>query len=107
MAYRVRLLRRAELDLDRIFQFIDASGSLSAARWFNGLEVLIQSLERLPQRGMVTNYDRHVHFLLYGNKPHIYQILYRINEASKTVSVSHIRHIRHIRHGARKPLQSL
>lgn len=56
---------------------------------------------------MVTNYDRHVHFLLYGNKPHIYQILYRINEASKTVSVSHIRHIRHIRHGARKPLQSL
>jgi len=101
MAYRVKVSRRAKLDLRRIFTFIGAFDSSSAARWFSVLEELIQSLESLPQRGMITDYDPGLHFLLYGNKPHIYQILYRIQEASQTVT------IQHIRHGARKPLLRL
>ena len=101
MAYRVELSRRAELDLDRIYQFIGAFDSPAAARWFVGLRDLIRSLSSLPQRGLVADYNRHVHFLLYGNKPHIYQILYRIDDKSHVVAV------RHIRHGARKPLQGL
>jgi plasmid stabilization system protein ParE len=99
MPYHVELSKRAELDLERIFDFIDAAESRAAAKWFNSLENLIASLATLPDRGTLTDYDRKLRYLLYGNKPHIYRILYRINERSKTVAV------RHIRHGARKPLK--
>jgi toxin ParE1/3/4 len=98
MAYRVELSRRAELDLLRIFAFIHASESQGAARWFCGLESQIQSLADLPNRGTVADYDQDLRFVLYGNKPHIYRILYRIDEESESVAV------RHIRHGARKAL---
>ncbi len=98
MAYQVELSRRAELDLLHIFAFIHASESQSAAHWFSGLESQIQSLGDLPSRGTVTEYDLGLRFVLYGKKPHVYRILYRIDESSHLVGV------RHIRHGARKAL---
>jgi toxin ParE1/3/4 len=49
---------------------------------------------------MLTEYDPKLRYLLYGNKPHVYRILYRIDEKSRTVA------IRHIRHGARTPIKS-
>ena len=101
MAYHVELSKRAELDLQRIFRFINAFESEAAERWFDGLEDRIQRLSKLPNRGTVTDYDSNLYFLLYGNKPHVYRILYRINETSQSVV------IRHIRHGARKPLGSV
>jgi plasmid stabilization system protein ParE len=73
------------------------SESQAAANWFNGLEDQIQSLANFASRGTLTEYDPNLHFVLYGNKPHIYRILYRIDEPSQSVA------IRHIRHGARKP----
>jgi toxin ParE1/3/4 len=99
MAYRVELSRRAELDLRRIFEFIYVDQSPAALAWFEGLEELIQSLGELPRSGTATSYDPKLFFLLYGNKPHRYRILYRVDPVSKTVA------IRHIRHGARKPLR--
>ena len=101
MAYRVEISLRAERDLQHIFDFIHASGSQPAAIWFEGLEGQIQSPASLPNRGTLTDYDPKLYFVLYGNKPHVYRILYRIDEASQTVA------IRHIRHGARKPLKRL
>jgi toxin ParE1/3/4 len=100
MPYHVELSKRAVLDLKRIFDFIDAAESRAAAKWFNGLEDVIATLATFPDRGMLTDYDQKLRSLLYGNKPHVYRILYRIDENSKTVA------IRHIRHGARKPLKS-
>ena len=100
MAYRVELAKRAELDLQRIFRFINAFESQAAAIWFDGLEDRIQSLGKFPNRGTGTDYDPNLYFLHYGNKPHVYRILYRIDETSQRVV------IRHIRHGARKPLGS-
>lgn len=47
MAFRVRISRRAELDLLRIFEFINAIESEAAAKWFNRLEDLVSSLSRL------------------------------------------------------------
>ena len=98
MAYRVELSRRAELDLRRIFGFINAVESIAAAEWFFGLQDHIQSLRTLADRGTVTEYDPGLRYLLYGNKPHLYRILYRIHAASGVVRIVHIRH------GARKPL---
>jgi plasmid stabilization system protein ParE len=101
MPYRVELSKRAKLDLKSIFEFIDADDSQAAAKWFNGLEETILNLATLPNRGMLTDYDPRLRYLLYGNKPHLYRVLYRIDEKSKTVA------IRHIRHGARKPLKNV
>jgi len=101
MPYHVELSKRAELDLKNIFEFIHAADSQAAAKWFNGLEKTILSLATLPERGMLIDDDSALRYLLYGNKPHVYRILYRIDEKSATVA------IRHIRHGARKPLQSI
>jgi plasmid stabilization system protein ParE len=98
MAYRVELSRRAELNLRSIFGYINATESIAAARWFFGLQDLIQSLSTLPDRGKVTDYDPKLRYLLYGNKPHLYRILCRIHTATSTVRIVHIRH------GARKPL---
>jgi plasmid stabilization system protein ParE len=98
MAYNVELSKRAELDLQRIFRFIHAFESPATERWFDGLEDRIQSLSKLPNRGTVTDYDPNLYFLLYGNKPHVYRILYRINDTAQSIV------IRHIRHGVRKPL---
>ncbi len=98
MAYRVELSRRAELDLRRIFRFIHASESQAAASWFDGLQAHIEKLATLPSRGTVTRYDRNLRFLHYGNKPHIYRILYRMDPVLNRVLIVHIRH------GARTPL---
>jgi toxin ParE1/3/4 len=96
MEYRVELSRPAEDDLRRIFGSINADESAGAAKWFAGLESAILDLETFPERGPVTHYDATLRFLPYGNKPHIYLILYRIDHASRIAA------IRHIRHGARR-----
>ncbi len=98
MAYRVELSRRAELNLRSIFGYINAMESIAAACWFFGLQDLIQSLSTLPDRGKVTDDDPKLRYLLYGNKPHLYRILYRIHAATSSVRIIHIRH------GARQPL---
>jgi toxin ParE1/3/4 len=96
MAYRVELTVRAERDLKRIYKYIHADDSDPPFAWFNGLETLISSLDELPNRGAVTPEDKKLRHLLYGNKPHVYRIVYRVYERAKEVRVLHIRH------GARK-----
>ena len=49
MAYLVELPLRAERDLDYLYQRISADDSSAVARWFNGLEEAIYTLERLPR----------------------------------------------------------
>jgi plasmid stabilization system protein ParE len=98
MAYEVRLALRAIRDLRHIYQHIQAEGSDAAHAWFLGLEAMVISLEKYPTRGAVTCDRPSVRHLLYGKKPHIYRILYTIDEDRKTVSMAHIRH------GARRPL---
>jgi toxin ParE1/3/4 len=98
MAYSVEFSRRAERDLGQIFAAINAEQSQAAARWFDGLQTHIEKLATLPDRGTLTPYNPKLRFLHYGNKPHIYRILYRIDHRSNRVLIVHIRH------GARAPL---
>jgi plasmid stabilization system protein ParE len=90
--YRVELAVNAVIDLDAIYGRIDAENSQGAAEWYNGLEELVFSLDRLPNRGMETIEDKTLRQLLYGNKPHVYRIIYLVNEAERRVFVAHIRH---------------
>jgi plasmid stabilization system protein ParE len=48
MAYRVKIMPRAERDLAGIYVAIDAESSDAAFRWFRGLERAIYTLEETP-----------------------------------------------------------
>ena len=50
MPYRVEFTARAARDLDYLYQQVHAAESLTAARWYNGLEKAIYTLERFPRR---------------------------------------------------------
>lgn len=99
MAYRVSLTERAERDLALVFASIHAAESDAAFQWYEGLEREIFSLKEHPNRCPVTPESNRFRHLLYGGKPYIYRVIYRVVEAKKHVEVLHIRH------GARRPLR--
>lgn len=96
MAYLVKIAARAEHDLALLYETTNASDSGTARKWYQGLKRAILTLEAQPNRCPATPENGKLRHLLYGRKPHIYRVIYRIVEKQKRV------HILHIRHGARK-----
>jgi toxin ParE1/3/4 len=92
MAYLVKIMPRAERDLTEIYAAIGAEDSDAAFRWFRNLELAIFTLEEFPNRCPVTPESKHLRHLLYGNKPHVYRIIYRVLEQRKEVEILTIRH---------------
>jgi plasmid stabilization system protein ParE len=92
MAYLVNITSRAERDLTDLFQKINAEHSDAALHWYRGLKGAILSLEEHPNRCPVTRKSDKLRHLLYGHKPHIYRVIYRVLERQKLVEVLHIRH---------------
>ena len=96
MAYRVELTDRAKRDLGDLYVHIDATESAAAARWFNGLEDAALGLATYPNHCPLApegkKLKRALRHLLYGNRPHVYRVIYEVDEARKTVWVLHIRH---------------
>jgi toxin ParE1/3/4 len=97
MAYVVDISFRAERDLAQLYRQIDAEYSDAALKWYRGLKQVILSLEEQPNRCPVTRQRDKLRHLLYGRKPHIYRVIFRVLEKQKHVEVLHIRH------GARWP----
>jgi mRNA-degrading endonuclease RelE of RelBE toxin-antitoxin system len=98
MTYEVRLAPQAIRDLRSLYLENQAATSHHAATWFRGLEAAVFSLDTFPHRGSTTPEDKSLRHLLYGDKPHIYRIIYSVDDQSQTVNVAQIRH------GAREPL---
>jgi plasmid stabilization system protein ParE len=96
MAYLVELTLRAERDLDYLYQRISADDSPAAARWFNGLEEAILSLEQMPRRcpraPESKRTKRQLRRLLHGAKRDVYRVIYEIVESRKLVRILTIRH---------------
>jgi len=92
MEYLVSLSARARRDLAQIYEYINATDSHSAQNWYRGLRDAILGLEQQPNRWPVTHESGKFRHILYGNKPHIYRIIYRVLERQKRVEVIHIRH---------------
>jgi plasmid stabilization system protein ParE len=92
MAYRVKIMPRARRDLSAIYHWIGARSSDTARTWYLGLKDAIRSLHGTPNRCPVTPEDKGLRHLLYGHKPHVYRVIYRILEKQKQVEVLHIRH---------------
>jgi plasmid stabilization system protein ParE len=104
MAYLVELAARAARDLEILYVEKNAAESQAASRWYNGLEEAISTLAqhpyRCPKAPEAKNKKRDLRHLLYGNKPHIYRVIFEIDENGQSVWVLHIRH------GARKSLKA-
>jgi len=100
MGYLVNLTPRAESDFSDLFVEINARESEAALRWYGGLKEAVLSLGDSPNRCPHTPERRRLRHLLYGNKPHVYRVIFRVIERQRRVDVLHIRH------GARRPFTS-
>jgi len=92
MAYRVKITPRAQRDLVDLYHRIGARSSTPALNGYRGLRHAIRSLRHNPNRCPVTPENERFRHLLYGAKPHIYRVLYRVVERQKEVEILHIRH---------------
>jgi toxin ParE1/3/4 len=92
MAYRVRITTRAKRDLIGVYQGIGAQYSEAARTWYRGLKVSIRSLRDNPYRCPATPESADFRQLLYGNRPHIYRVIYRVVESQREVKILHVRH---------------
>ena len=90
MAYRVKIMPRAQRDLKDLYRRIGPSDAARA--WYRGLKTSIRGLRLNPSRCPATPEDKRVRHLLYGGKPHVYRVLFRIAESQKQVDILHIRH---------------
>lgn len=96
MAYLVKITLRAKRDLAILFDDIHAADSEAALNWYEGLKEAALTLEKLPNRCPLTRENPKLRHLLYGRKPHVYRVIYRVFENEKRA------HVLHIRHGARR-----
>lgn len=94
MAFRVEISLRAERDLDRILTRLLAEYAGEAGvQWFIGLRKAIYTLNEFPARCPTAPENRtsrrEIRQLLYGNRPHIYRVLFTIRD--DLVRVTHVR----------------
>jgi plasmid stabilization system protein ParE len=92
VTYAVNLTARAERDFAILYDEINAEQSRAALKWYRGLKAAVLSLEEMLGRCPVTREKGQLRHLLYGPKPHVYRVIYRILEKRKLVEVLHIRH---------------
>jgi toxin ParE1/3/4 len=96
MAYLVNITPNAERDLAELYGQKNAEYSDAALQWYWGIKKAILSLEQQPKRCPLIRKKDQLRHLLYGRKPHVYRVIYRVLEKQNQVDVLHIRH------GARK-----
>jgi plasmid stabilization system protein ParE len=72
MGYRVEIARRAEADLEELYLWVVERAPQQGAKWFNGLERAVLSLNQHPKRCPVApesfDPDRPVRVLTYGQR---------------------------------------
>jgi toxin ParE1/3/4 len=103
MAYRVEFAARAARDLELLYLEKNAAESHAADRWYNGLEEAVFALTTHPLSCSVApearRMKRNLRHLLYGKKPHVYRVIYEVEEQKQAVWVLTIRH------GARRKIR--
>lgn len=91
---------RAQRDLAGIFDYIGAHSGDAAHTWYLGLKNEIRSLSQTPLRCPKAPENADLRHLLYGAKPHVYRVIFRVVEKRKEVEILHIRH------GARQQVEA-
>jgi toxin ParE1/3/4 len=100
MAFRVKIMPRAQRDLADVYHNINAQSSDAAHLWYIGLRDAIRGLRISPNRCSPTPEDEELRYLLYGNKPYVYRVIYHVVARQKEVEILHVRH------GARQEFKS-
>ena len=104
MTYLVEFAARAARDLEILYIEKNVAESQAAARWYNELESAVYALAAYPYRCPLApearSVKRKLRNLLYGKKPHVYRVIYEIDEGRRAVSVLTIRH------GARRNIKT-
>jgi plasmid stabilization system protein ParE len=95
MAYRVEIGKNAEAELEELYLWVVARAPQQGAKWYNGLERAVLSLDQHPKRCPVApetfDPDQPVRVLSYGRKPHVYRAFFIVDEDARLVRVLHIR----------------
>jgi plasmid stabilization system protein ParE len=81
MDFRVELSEQAQRDVAAIYDWLQSQQAGDAGeRWFLALRAAVASLTNLPSRCPLAPENRdslvEVRHLLYGRRPHVYQILF-------------------------------
>ena len=96
MQYQVIITPSAKADIFEINAWLLENRPDAAEKWMWGLSERIASLSKFPERCAVSEeskaFDVTVRQLLYGKKPHVYRILFSIQE--ETVFALRIRSTR-------------
>jgi plasmid stabilization system protein ParE len=96
MEFRIRLLPEAAEDVEKLYWRAVEASPLRGQEWYNGLIAALYSLNNNPRRCPIVSdpalSERQVRHLLYGNKPHVYRIVFRVLDEHQTVEILHIRH---------------
>jgi toxin ParE1/3/4 len=92
MEYQVDFTDRAKRDLELIYLNINAEHSVAALKWYRNLRSSIDTLENLPARCPITRARNQLRHLLFGNRPHVYRVIFRMVEEQKRVLILTIRH---------------
>src|SRR5260370_37664719 len=104
MAELVEVTSRRVRDLEILYIEKNAADSYTAARWYNNLELAVYALALHPQRCPVApetrSVKRKLRHLLYGKRPHVYRVIYEVDEKWRAVLVLAVRH------GARRRLKA-
>lgn len=94
MKYRVVVQPTAQAEIEAACRWRAERSAQGAAKWFNGLQAAILSLDSNPERCSLapeSEFFKHeIHQLLYGKRSGIYRILFTIEQ--NTVMVLHVRH---------------
>ena len=104
MTYLFESAARAARDLEILYVEKNAAESQAAAHWYNELELAVYALASYPHRCPVApearRMKRELRNLLYGKKPHVYRVIYEIDEDRQAVLVLTIRY------GARRKIKA-
>jgi mRNA-degrading endonuclease RelE of RelBE toxin-antitoxin system len=102
MAYHIEFADRAARDLEALY--VEKHAAEAASRWYNGMEEAVYALatypDRCPMAPEARKLRRELRHLLYGKKPHVYRVIYEVDERRQTVWVLTVRH------GARRRLEA-
>jgi toxin ParE1/3/4 len=95
MAYRVEIARDAEVVLEALYLWVVARAPQQGAKWFNGLEQAVLSLDQHPKRCPVApesiDPNQPVRVLSYGRKPHVYRVFFTVDDHARLMRVVHVR----------------
>lgn len=97
--YDVRLSERAQVDIEKIEEYIATNNPLNAERFVNQLLAAIGTLKQLPTRHPRALESRLVDYPVYQMVFGSYRVVYRV--VNQTVEVITVRH------AARRPAREL